>query len=132
MLPNYNVYGLAENVHDFRLGYNYTQTFWNIDAPDPLDSNMYGTHPFYIEHRHSTESSSSTAHGVFARSAHAQEWLLRPDSITYRALGGALDFYFLSGPTPIDVVAQYQTGVVGLPQMQMVIKTQSWLQSLLY
>lgn len=29
MVPDYNVYGLAENFHPFRLGNNYTQTFWN-------------------------------------------------------------------------------------------------------
>lgn len=37
MTPNYNVYGLAENIHDFRLGNNYTQTFYAADSGNPVD-----------------------------------------------------------------------------------------------
>lgn len=37
MVPDYNVYGLAENIHDFRLGTNYTQTFWAADSGNPID-----------------------------------------------------------------------------------------------
>lgn len=51
--------------------------------------------------------------------AHAQEWLLRNSSITYRTIGGSFDLYFLSGPTPADTIAQYQSGIVGYPAMQM-------------
>lgn len=32
MVPEYNVYGLAENTFSFRLGNNYTQTFYAADA----------------------------------------------------------------------------------------------------
>lgn len=117
MVPDYNVFGLAENTHDFRLGTNYTQVYGNADAGNTIDENMYGTHPVYIENRYSNGSSS--AHGVYARNAHAQEWLLRTNNITYRTTGGSLDFYFVSGPTPKDAVAQYQSGIIGYPQMQM-------------
>lgn len=120
MEPNYNVYGLAENIHNFRLGNNYTQTFWAVDRANTIDGNVYGTHPFYVENRYGNSTTPAQAHGVYARNGHAQEWLLRPDNITYRAIGGAFDFYFLSGPTPMDVVAQYQAGIVGTPQMQQV------------
>lgn len=37
--------------------------------------------------------------------------------IEYRLLGGTLDFYFLSGPTPQKVIEQYGA-VVGLPGWQ--------------
>ena len=120
MISDYNVYGLAENIHDFRLGTNYTQVYYAADAGNTIDENVYGNNPLYIENRYSNGSSSAQAHGVYARNAHAQEWLLRSDNITYRTIGGSFDFYFLSGPTPKEVFAQYQSGIVGLPQMQMV------------
>jgi alpha-glucosidase len=52
MVDDYNVYGLAENIRDFRLGTNYTQTLFNADAPNVIDENSYGTHPFYQETRY--------------------------------------------------------------------------------
>ncbi|GAB7353090.1 hypothetical protein MBLNU459_g3633t1 [Dothideomycetes sp. NU459] len=118
MVSNYNVYGLAENIHDFRLGNNYTQTFYAADSGNPVDGNLYGTHPMYLETRY-TAGANSSSHGVYARNAHAQEWLLRNDSITYRTIGGSFDLYFLSGPTPAEVISQYQSGIVGYPAMQM-------------
>lgn len=124
MVNDYNVYGLAENTHDFRLGTNYTQTFWAVDAGNTVDRNMYGTHPMYIETRwnngtNSTDNSTKSAsHGVYGRNAHAQEWLLRSDNITYRSTGGSFDFYFLSGSSPKEVISQYQSGIVGKPIMQ--------------
>ncbi|KAJ9620483.1 hypothetical protein H2203_007689 [Taxawa tesnikishii (nom. ined.)] len=118
MVNNYNVYGLAENIHDFRLGNNYTQTFYAADSGNPVDGNLYGTHPMYLETRYN-DGANSTSHGVYARNAHAQEWLLRNSSITYRTIGGSFDLYFLSGPTPADTIAQYQSGIVGYPAMQM-------------
>lgn len=72
----------------------------------------------YLETRYKN-SSASTSHGVYARNAHAQEWLLRSDNITYRTTGGSFDLYFLSGSKPLDVVAQYQKGIVGLPKEEM-------------
>jgi alpha-glucosidase len=52
MEDDYNVYGLAENIRDFRLGTNYTQTLFNADAPNVIDENSYGTHPLYQETRY--------------------------------------------------------------------------------
>jgi alpha-glucosidase (family GH31 glycosyl hydrolase) len=52
MVNDYNVYGLAENIRNFRLGNNYTQTLFNADSADSLDENAYGTHPFYQETRY--------------------------------------------------------------------------------
>ncbi|KAK4985984.1 hypothetical protein LTR66_008016 [Elasticomyces elasticus] len=118
MVKDYNVYGLAENIHDFRLGNNFTQTFYAADSGNPIDGNLYGTHPFYVETRYK-DGASSLSHGVYARNAHGQEWLLRNRTITYRTIGGSFDLYFLSGPKPTDVIAQYQNGIVGLPALQM-------------
>ncbi|KAI9696289.1 MAG: hypothetical protein M1820_008212 [Bogoriella megaspora] len=124
MVDDYNVYGLAENVHDFRLGTNFTQTFYAVDAGNTVDGNVYGTYPFYLETRYATNGSNSTSHSVYARNAHGQEWLLRNRSITYRTLGGSFDLYFLSGQnsdgtsTPTQVIKQIQQDLVGLPALQ--------------
>jgi alpha-glucosidase len=55
---------------------------------------------------------------VFLRNAHAQEVLLKPSGITWRALGGTIDLYFYSGPKAEDVMKAYQQTMTGLPAMQ--------------
>jgi alpha-glucosidase len=63
---DYSIFGLAENIHDFRLGTNYTQTFYATDSGNTVDGNVYGQFPFYQENRYG-EDGSTTAHGVYAR-----------------------------------------------------------------
>ncbi|KAJ5151580.1 hypothetical protein N7492_009875 [Penicillium capsulatum] len=133
---NYNLYGLGESMRSFRQGNNYTQTFYNADIGDALDSNLYGTHPFYLESRYfttdktgkrspvtTTQENSPHAnytvlsHGVYQRSAHGQDVLLRPDHITWRSIGGSIDLYFFSGPSQPEVTRSYLE-VVGMPALQ--------------
>ncbi|KAI1858944.1 uncharacterized protein JN550_012302 [Neoarthrinium moseri] len=119
MVPDYNVYGLPESIRDFRIGTNYTQTFWNqypVMNDNPLDTNMHSVHPVYVETRYGNETSKS--HVVYGRNLHGQEWLMRPDNITYRTIGGSFDFYFFSGPTVNEALAQQQLGVIKTPVMQ--------------
>lgn len=121
MVPDYNIYGLAASIHGFRLGNNWTQTFWNaynLDNDQEIDVNGHDTHPVYVETRYGDGNSSSTSHGVYARNAHGQDWLLRNDKVVYRTIGGSFDLYFLSGPTPKEVISQYHTGIVGTPGLQ--------------
>ncbi|KJR80878.1 alpha-glucosidase [Sporothrix schenckii 1099-18] len=133
---NYNLYGLGEVIHGFRLGNNLTRTIFAADAGDPIDGNIYGSHPFYLDTRYFDKatgkyaanatagcSSSPTAyesytHGVFLRNAHPQEVLLRESNITWRALGGEIDLYFYAGPSAPDVMQSYQQTTVGLPALQ--------------
>lgn len=81
MVADYNVYGLAENIHDFRSRNNYTRTFYAADSVKSTDGNLYGTHVIHLETRYNGVAASSS-HGVYARNAHAQEWLLRANNIT--------------------------------------------------
>ncbi|KAI3322938.1 glycoside hydrolase family 31 protein [Xylariaceae sp. AK1471] len=131
---NYNLYGLGETIHGFRLGNNLTRTLHNADVGDIIDANLYGFHPVYLDTRyfevdqggnmtyapHPTDKSAqykSFTHSVFHRNAHTQEILLRESSITWRALGGTIDLYFFEGPTQDQVTKSYQTSAIGLPAM---------------
>ncbi|KAI1349178.1 glycoside hydrolase family 31 protein [Xylaria sp. FL0043] len=131
---NYNVYGLGETIHSFRLGNNLTRTLYNADVGDIIDANLYGFHPIYLDTRyfnvgeggtmtyaaHPTDKSAhykAFTHGVFHRNAHTQEILLRESKITWRALGGTIDLYFFEGPTQDEVTKSYQKSAIGLPAM---------------
>ncbi|PZU20439.1 MAG: hypothetical protein DI622_08050, partial [Chryseobacterium sp.] len=105
--------------------------------PDPIDGNLYGSHPFYLQTKYfevgadhtttlvtqdpdtldSSKTYTSSSHGVYLRNAHGQEVLLRSDNVTWRTLGGSIDLFFFSGPTQPEVTSQYQE-VIGLPVLQ--------------
>ncbi|KAH6643027.1 glycosyl hydrolases family 31-domain-containing protein [Boeremia exigua] len=52
-LPDdYNLYGLGEHIHGLRLNNDYTATIYAADVGDPVDRNIYGSHPFYLETRY--------------------------------------------------------------------------------
>ncbi|KAL9116184.1 MAG: hypothetical protein Q9227_000555 [Pyrenula ochraceoflavens] len=117
--PDYNLYGLGESIHGLRLGNNFTKTMYAADVGDPIDYNIYGSHPFYLDTRYMNTStgSSSYSHGVYQRNAHGQEILLRAQNVTWRTIGGSIDLYFFSGPDQPSVTRQYQE-IIGLPVMQ--------------
>lgn len=118
--PKPNLYGLGEHVDSFRLpfGDNYTRTMWNRDSDGvPYGENLYGSHPVYFEQR------QSGTHGVFLRNYNGADINLNKygqdqanDSIEYILTGGDLDFFFLAGPSPVDVSRQYAL-IVGTPAM---------------
>jgi alpha-glucosidase len=133
---NYHVYGLGEVIHSLDLGNNFTSTIYAADVGDPIDRNLYSSHPFALETRWyethedgsetlvtsndgaSTDASyTSYSHGVYLRNAHGQEVLMRPENITWRTIGGSIDLYFFSGPSQPEVTKQYQD-VVGYPARQ--------------
>ncbi|KAF1998665.1 glycoside hydrolase family 31 protein [Amniculicola lignicola CBS 123094] len=144
---DYNLYGLGERIHGLRLGNNFTATIYAADVGDPIDRNLYGSHPFYLDTRyyetgskrlvknaanpgkghngHHGEKGSgggagyeSRSHGVYLRNLHGQEVLLQPDSITWRTLGGSIDLFFFEGPSQVEVTKQYQISAIGLPALQ--------------
>jgi alpha-glucosidase len=139
-LPNeYNLYGLGEVIHALRLQPGLTRTFWASDSADPVDGNIYGNHPIYIDTRYYSMDSSSPktpitagpnvtnpgsssytsySHGVYLRNSHGQEVVLGDTSITWRTIGGSFDFYFYAGPTAKDVIRSYQLSATGLPAFQ--------------
>ncbi|KAL1867940.1 hypothetical protein VTK73DRAFT_3905 [Phialemonium thermophilum] len=114
---NPNLYGLGEHSDPLRLNTtNYIRTLWSQDAYGiPNGANLYGNHPVYFEHR------KSGTHGVFFLNSNGMDVFINETSqsgqyLEYNTLGGVLDFYFVSGPSPIDVARQYAE-IVGLPAM---------------
>ncbi|KAK7112214.1 lysosomal alpha-glucosidase-like [Littorina saxatilis] len=107
------LYGLGEHRSRLALDVKGRQklVFWNRDQPPEENLNLYGTHPFYLN----LEADNRTAHGVFLLNSNAMQVELQPlnnqgpetGSITYRVLGGILDFFVFSGPSSEDVVRQY-------------------------
>ncbi|XP_053308822.1 lysosomal alpha-glucosidase [Spea bombifrons] len=112
-LPSRYLYGLGEHLTSLNLDLRWTRlTFWNRDLIPTKDSNLYGTHPFYM----SLEKDGS-AHGVFLLNSNAMDVLLQAaPAVTWRTTGGILDFYVFLGPEPKAVIRQYQD-VVGFPFM---------------
>lgn len=114
---NPNLYGLGEDSDPFMLQTtDYTRTLWNTgQAFLPTHTNLYGSHPVYIEMR------DGQAHGVFLSNSDGMDINIDQSEadgqyLEYNLLGGVLDFYFLSGPAPADVARQYAS-VVGLVRL---------------
>ncbi|XP_046571388.1 lysosomal alpha-glucosidase-like [Haliotis rubra] len=113
-LTTSNVYGFGEHRSGFKLDTNWKKmVFWNRDQPPEPNLNLYGAHPFYLN-----MDEQHNAHGVFLLNSNAMEVDFQPfngtGAVTYRALGGILDFYIFIGPTP-DMVVQQYTNLVGRP-----------------
>ncbi|KDO25346.1 hypothetical protein SPRG_09171 [Saprolegnia parasitica CBS 223.65] len=73
--------------------------------------NVYGVHPFYIR-----REASGKTHGVFLVNSNAMEVVAQNQSLTFRTVGGVLDFFVFLGPAPSHVVQQY-TKLVGRPAL---------------
>lgn len=145
---DYNLYGLGERIHGLKLNNNFTATIYAADVGDPIDRNIYGSHPFYLETRYFEAGSGkykkplkesdlnqrnfnfgskrsgkrspyeSASHGVYYRNTHGMDVKLSPTNLTWRTLGGEIDLFFFDGPTQHEVTKQYQKSAVGLPAMQ--------------
>ena len=125
-LPSGNIYGLGEHQDSFRHRFfkltfliifiydcslieislhDCFSTDWNrfaLFAHDEVpnkDKNLYGAHPFYL-----MMENDGLSHGVFLKNSDPIDVILQPaPAITFRILGGILDFYFFLGPSPQEV-----------------------------
>ncbi|KAI1294262.1 hypothetical protein EDD11_008198 [Mortierella claussenii] len=108
-----NIYGLGEVVAGFRRDSSGTrQTLWSRDSPTPKNENLYGAHPFHLEMR----GQNGSAHGVFLRSSNGMDVIMTPKKMSWKVIGGILDFTIFAGPGPKEVINQY-TEVIGRPHM---------------
>ncbi|XP_074535530.1 sucrase-isomaltase, intestinal [Halichoeres trimaculatus] len=106
-LPSHNIYGLGEHVHRNYRHDTYWKT-WPIFTRDAFPNggthNLYGHYPFFL----CLEDESGKSFGVFLMNSNAMEVTLQPaPAVTYRTIGGVLDFYILFGDTPEQVVQEF-------------------------
>ncbi|KAG8581126.1 hypothetical protein GDO81_007563 [Engystomops pustulosus] len=114
ILPSHYIYGFGETEHPtYRIDLNWhTWGFFAKDQPPGYKDNAYGVHPFYMG-----LENDANAHGVFLLNSNAMDVTFQPTpALTYRTIGGILDFYVVLGPTPEMVVQQY-TKLIGRPVM---------------
>ncbi|KAH0624124.1 hypothetical protein JD844_007538 [Phrynosoma platyrhinos] len=113
-LPSQYVYGFGETEHtQFRRDMNWqTWGMFTKDQPPGYKLNSYGFHPFYMG-----MENDGNAHGVLLLNSNAMDVTFQPTpALTYRTIGGILDFYMVLGPTPEEVVQEY-TRLIGRPVM---------------
>ncbi|KAG9338717.1 hypothetical protein JZ751_025386, partial [Albula glossodonta] len=66
--------------------------------------NLYGHYTFFL----CLEDNSGKSFGVFLMNSNAMEVTIQPaPAVTYRTIGGILDFYILLGDTPEGVVHEF-------------------------
>ncbi|KAI9284580.1 alpha glucosidase [Umbelopsis sp. AD052] len=106
---NANLYGFGEVTGAYRRNnHANVTTLWARDVADPFYQNQYGSHPAYTEIR------NGKAHGNLLLNAHGMDIFTMTGRITYKVIGGVLDFYFFvpEPATPNAVVSSY-TDLVG-------------------
>uniref|UniRef100_A0A8C5HXG7 alpha-glucosidase n=1 Tax=Gouania willdenowi TaxID=441366 RepID=A0A8C5HXG7_GOUWI len=106
------VYGFGETEHPtYKHDLNFhTWGMFSKDQPPGYKMNCYGVHPFYMGLENTAD-----AHGVLLLNSNAMDVTFQPTpALTYRTLGGILDFYIVLGPTPEMVVQEY-TALIGRP-----------------
>uniref|UniRef100_A0A674BIW6 Maltase n=1 Tax=Salmo trutta TaxID=8032 RepID=A0A674BIW6_SALTR len=115
-LPSHNIYGLGEHVHqNYRHDTNWRT--WPIFTRDSFPNggthNLYGHYPYFL----CLEDESGKSFGVFLMNSNAMEVTLQPaPAVTYRTIGGVLDFYILLGDTPEQVVHEFLE-LIGKPMI---------------
>ncbi|KAF9940668.1 hypothetical protein BGZ67_007163 [Mortierella alpina] len=108
-----NLYGLGENMGPLRREPGTTSTHWARDSPCKPHRNLYGSHPFFLQ-----ILPSGRAHGVLLLTSNGMDVVMSPegDRLTYKVIGGAIELYIFTGPTPQQVIQQY-TQLIGRPCM---------------
>jgi alpha-glucosidase len=114
------LYGLGEktgrlNKRGRQLG-GYNVTMWNSDtfAYEADTDPIYATVPFFLIVR------GGRAHGIFFDNTYRSNFDIGHQSqglLSFGADGGELDYYFIDGPTPKDVIRRYadMTGRMPMP-----------------
>uniref|UniRef100_A0A8C0F366 alpha-glucosidase n=1 Tax=Bubo bubo TaxID=30461 RepID=A0A8C0F366_BUBBB len=115
-LPSSNIYGVGEHVHK-RYRHDVNWKTWPVFSRDIGPSgamhNLYGVQTFFL----CLEDSTGASFGVFLMNSNAMEFVVQPaPAVTYRTIGGILDFYIFLGNTPEQVVQEYLK-LVGLPDL---------------
>ena len=108
--PSSSLYGFGETEHySFQYNTEWTsQGMWARDNGVGPDSNLYGHQPYHVG-----LEPSGHAHGIMFINSNAMEVALNPKPIlTYRTIGGILDFMVFLGPS-VEGVTQQMTHYFG-------------------
>ncbi|XP_047993102.1 lysosomal alpha-glucosidase-like isoform X1 [Leguminivora glycinivorella] len=113
ILPSSQMYGLGERQSRFKLDMGWkTYAMFNYDTAPTENTNLYGTHPFYLN-----LEPSGNSHGMLLLNTYAMDVILQPaPGITYRTTGGSLSLFLFAGPAPAAAAAQYSR-LLGRPAM---------------
>ncbi|RDD41921.1 Lysosomal alpha-glucosidase [Trichoplax sp. H2] len=113
-LPSIYFYGLGEHEHQSLAHSNWNWHRWGMFSRDEFpgpNRNLYGVHPMYLN----VEDADGNSNVVLLVNSNAMEAVLTPlPGITWRTIGGILDFYVFLGPSPANAVSQY-IKTIGLP-----------------
>ncbi|KAK6356297.1 hypothetical protein TWF718_000664 [Orbilia javanica] len=104
------VYGMGEVTGPFCREPGHRYAFWARDAQTPLHENSYSSMPMF------TGVHDGKAFGVYLHNSNALDMIYTEDLMTYKIVGGIVDFFVLLGETYEDVVKQYQY-VTGFPHL---------------
>ncbi|XP_072477631.1 sucrase-isomaltase, intestinal [Notamacropus eugenii] len=113
-LPSEFIYGFGEVEHtSFKRDLNWhTWGMFTRDQPPGYKLNSYGFHPYYM-----VMENEGNAHGVLLLNSNGMDVTFQPTpALTYRTIGGILDFYMFLGPTPEVATKQYHE-FIGTPVM---------------
>ena len=113
---NYNlyIYGIGERIANFPL-YPGIYTLFSKGLPGYYDNgkppgkNIYSSHPVYLG-----IDPKGNSHGGFLLNSNAMDVTIASQSVTFRTIGGIIDYFVFVGPRPEDVVRQYQA-LIGFP-----------------
>ncbi|WIA40775.1 hypothetical protein OEZ86_004455 [Tetradesmus obliquus] len=110
-----DVYGLGEftNPKGLMLPRDGTKlALWARDISCANEyANLYGSHPLYIQ-----TNADGSSHGVLLLNSNGMDVSANATALTFKVIGGLVDLYFFTGPTPEEVVRQYHA-VIGRPAL---------------
>ncbi|KAF3101696.1 hypothetical protein TWF569_005378 [Orbilia oligospora] len=104
------VYGMGEVTGPFCRETGHRYAFWSRDAQTPLHENSYSSMPMFIGMH------NGKAFGIYLHNSNALDMIYTKDVMTYKIVGGIVDFFVFLGESYEDVVKQYQQ-VTGFPQL---------------
>ncbi|EWC45319.1 hypothetical protein DRE_00718 [Drechslerella stenobrocha 248] len=104
------VYGLGEVTGPFLREPGSRYAFWARDAQTPLHENAYSSLPIFAGMH------EGKAFGVYLHNSNALDMVYTDSKITYKVVGGVLDFFVYIGDSYEDVTRQHQL-VTGFPRL---------------
>lgn len=113
------VMGLGEHkdVYEKVVKDNKQYLFFNRDEPPRPGKALYGHHTFYMNYETNEFKKPVEANSVFLYNFHPVELIMTSKpGLTWRTLGGALDFIINLGPTPMEAIQQH-VQIVGRPPL---------------